>query len=288
MWQLEVLTNDQCSEQIEAILDGTETLSVSLVDAGEDIIIQHELHEKPRWSVVKIEALYEHESEIDQVMAVLKAEKFDAAVEKRELEQKNWMIYSLKDFQPILIAGRLWIFPHWLVPDEPPSPHVVIDPGFAFGTGQHSTTKMCLEWLATHDVKDKVLLDYGCGSGILGIAALRMGGKKTYGLDIDPQACEASLENAQLNQITQEEFTISLDRTPIPAHVDIIMANIVMNTLLEFRDYFYDTLENNGDLILSGLLREQIPIVIEHYQQRFTWIDTQYDLDWGLIIFKKR
>lgn len=287
MWQLEVLTNDQCSEQIEAILDETEALSVSLVDAGEDIIIQHELHEKPRWSIVKIEALYETQSQVHQVLEVLQNAQFDATLEIRELEQKNWMIYSLKDFQPILIANHLWIYPHWLVPDNPPTPHVIIDPGFAFGTGQHSTTKMCLEWLATHDVTDKILLDYGCGSGILGIAALQMGAQKAYGLDIDPQACEASMENAQLNHISKDDFIISLDRTPIPAKVDIIMANIVMNPLLEFRDYFYETLENGGDLVLSGLLKEQIPIVIEHYQQCFTWQNTEYDLDWGLIIFKK-
>lgn len=287
MWQLEVLTNDHCGEQIEVILDETEALSVSLVDAGQDIIIQHELHEKPRWSIVKIEALYETQAQANQAFELIQNANFEASIDIRELEQKNWMIYSLKDFQPILIANRLWIYPHWLVPNEPPSPHVVIDPGFAFGTGQHSTTKMCLEWLATHDVQGKVLLDYGCGSGILGIAALQMGAQRAYGLDIDPQACEASLENAQLNQISKDDFIITLDRTPLPPKVDIIMANIVMNPLLEFRDYFYETLENGGDLILSGLLREQIPIVIEHYQECFTWQDTQYDLDWGLIIFKK-
>jgi ribosomal protein L11 methyltransferase len=288
MWQLDVLTTNHEYPEIEQILETEEALSVSMLNAGEDIIIEHELHEKPAWSFVKIEAIFSSEEQALHAKNELSQANLGKEISFQEVTERNWMLFSLKDFQAIEIANHLWIYPHWLLPDTPKEPYLVIDPGFAFGTGQHSTTKMCLEWLATHDVKQKTIIDYGCGSGILGIAALKMGAKKVYGVDIDPQACEASQQNASLNQITPDLFDIHLSNENCPEKVDILIANIVMNPLLEFKTYFYEKLNANSYLILSGLLKEQCSIVIEAYRSHFSLLEHRTDLEWGCLVFQPK
>lgn len=286
MWQLDIFTTNTHSSQIEDILEAQEALSVSMLNAGEDIIIEQELHEKPNWSNVKIEALFSREDEALHTKQLIALEHLAQDINCYEVSERNWALYSLKDFQPLEIAKHLWIYPHWLLPEIPKEPYLILDPGFAFGTGQHATTKMCLEWLATHNLKHQTVIDYGCGSGILALAALKLGARKAYGVDIDPQACEASLQNAQLNQISSEQFDINLANDRLPEQVDIIIANIVMNPLLEFRDFFYQKLKHQGYLVLSGLLKQQTPTVIAHYAPMFKLLEQNEELDWACLVFQ--
>lgn len=286
MWQLDIFTTNTQSTQIETILESQEALSISMLNAGEDIIIEQVLHEKPNWSNVKIEALFPAQAEAEQTKMLILAEHLAHDLDCYEVTERNWTLYSLKDFQTLEIAENLWIYPHWLLPEEPKQPHLVLDPGFAFGTGQHATTKMCLEWLATHNISHQTLIDYGCGSGILALAALKLGARKAYGVDIDPQACEASLQNAQLNQINSEQFDIGLTNSNLPEKVDLIVANIVMNPLLEFRDFFFKKLNTQGHLVLSGLLTQQTATVINHYSTQFKLIEQHTELDWACLVFQ--
>jgi ribosomal protein L11 methyltransferase len=288
MWQVVIYTTDEQAKVIDGLLDEHPILSLSMLNAGEDILIEQVLHEQPVWSFIKIEALVEHQQEAQKIQEQLKAFDQQLKIEIEELQEKNWLIYGLKDFKPMLFGEKLWVFPHWLVPDEVPEHSIILDPGFAFGTGQHETTKMCLEWLASHDLNHQTVIDYGCGSGILGLAAVKLGAKDVYGIDIDPQAVDASIQNAQLNHVSLEDFHITINSDELPKKADIIVANIVMNPLLELCNYFAMTLKDDGQLVLSGLLGTQLNQVIEHYSSHFQLVERHQDKDWGCLSFIKK
>lgn len=286
MWQVVVYTTDEQVQSIENLLNEYPLLSLSMLNAGEDILIEQHLHENPIWSFVKIEALVENDDEAQTIIQALKNHDAGLHIESEEVQEKNWLIYGLKDFKPMQFANQLWVYPHWLVPDAPHPQSIILDPGFAFGTGQHETTKMCLEWLASHPIQNQTIIDYGCGSGILGLAALKLGAKEVYGIDIDPQACEASIQNAHLNQVSLEQFHVSCEPKDLPPQADIIIANIVMNPLLELRDTFAKGLKKQGHLVLSGLLITQLEQVKNHYALHFKLMEEHHDKDWGCLSFE--
>jgi len=287
MWQLLLLSHAQESQEIEALLDHEDLVSLSMLDAGEDLILEQALHEQPRWSKVKIEALFQQKDHALAALQRLEQANLGQDLVCQALPERNWVIYGLKDFLPLHIAQHLHIYPYWLLPEQPQQPFICLDPGFAFGTGEHPTTKMCLEWLCAHPPKDQLILDYGCGSGILGLAGLKLGARLAYGLDIDPQACEASRENAALNRY-QQQFSIHQRQEELPQAFDLIIANIVMNPLLQLRDYFYQTLKPQGQLVLSGLLITQVEQVLRHYQSHFVLEAQQTEHDWACLSFVRQ
>lgn len=286
MWQVIVYTTDQKVPAIEELLSEMPILSLSMQNAGEDVLIEQTLNDCPLWSFVKIEALVETQDDAKNIIASLL--HFDAGlqIKQEKIQEKNWLIYGLKDFKPMEFANRLWVYPHWLVPKNPSPQSIILDPGFAFGTGQHETTKMCLEWLASNDIENQTLIDYGCGSGILALAAIKLGVSEAYGIDIDPQACEASIQNALLNEVSLAQFHVTCNPDDLPEKTDIIIANIVMNPLLEFRDTFAKLLKKQGSLVLSGLLVTQLEQVKSHYSSHFKLIEEKHDLEWGCLSFK--
>lgn len=287
MWQLTIFTIQEELPAIEAMLDQQEPTSISVLNAGDDVIIEQELHEIPSWSKIKIEATFTEENLAKTTMQQLIQANLGTNLDCSPLKECNWLLYSLKDFLPIEINKRLWIYPYWLLPEQVQEPYLLLDPGFAFGTGQHPTTQMCLEWLTQHPLQHKTILDYGCGSGILAIAALKLGADTAYGIDIDPQACEASRHNAVLNQIPEHQLIIDTQPLSCNTTIDILMANIVMNPLLEGRDYFYKILQHSPDtrLILSGLLMSQCPQVKQHYQTHFDLLEQKQNTEWGCLVF---
>ena len=285
MWLLTCVSNEALVPALEELSDDLNCLSFTLQNAGYDIHLEDKIGERPKWSTVKVELLFENEVEALLAHGVMSSNHPDLLWQVEELIDRNWLIYSLKDFKPIHIQDKLWIYPHWMLPDLPKEPCIILDPGFAFGTGQHETTRMCLDWIASQDLSHKVVIDYGCGSGILGLAAVKMGATSVYGIDIDPQACEASLQNASLNSVSTEHFHVSIEIDKLPEQADVIVANIVMNPLLGLRDYFARTLKQDGRLILSGLLEGQLDMVIEHYQAHFKLLKRQVQGDWGAIAF---
>jgi ribosomal protein L11 methyltransferase len=288
MWQLTLLSHDQECAKIEELLDDEHLISLSMLNAGEDFILEQHLHEKPQWSSVKIEALFAQEEDALSAMQRIEVAKLGHQYECKPLPERNWVIYGLKDFKPLNISGHLWIYPYWLLPEEPQTPFVSLDPGFAFGTGEHPTTKMCLEWLTRQDLSQKTIVDYGCGSGILGLAALKLGASQAYGLDIDPQACESSEQNAHLNHIDAQQFLVYENQADLPPQTDILIANIVMNPLLELRDYFHQILSHDGYLVLSGLLKTQCSQILDRYQTHFQVIEQNYEQDWACLVFRHK
>ena len=173
------------------------------------------------------------------------------------LEDKDWVREWMDQFHPVQFGARLWICPSWLTPPEPTAINVMLDPGLAFGTGTHATTALCLEWLDSAPLSGKLVIDYGCGSGILGIAALKLGGNKTYAIDIDPQALLATRQNAEQNQITDQQLEVYYPQSCPLDMADILIANILAGPLASLAQTLNSLIRPGGLLALSGVLEHK-------------------------------
>ena len=233
--------------------------SVTLSDAGDDPVLEPGPGETPLWSNTRITGLFTSDADLDIFRAALQNE---LGVERlpahriETLEDRAWEREWLRDFGPMRFGQRLWICP---TSHEPPGGDAVVvrlDPGLAFGTGTHPTTALCLEWLDGIDLAGKTVLDYGCGSGILAIAALKLGAASATGMDIDPQAVIASRQNAADNGVA-ENLALAGDDAGIEGRFDVIVANILAGPLVQFADSITSRLAGRGMLALSGVLCEQ-------------------------------
>ena len=188
-------------------------------------------------------------------------------------------------YQPMQFGERLWVCPWHLDPPDPDAVNLRLDPGLAFGTGTHPTTSLCLSWLDQHVHQQKTLLDFGCGSGILAIAALLLGLQQADGVDIDPQALEASLANAKANHVDDQLqlFTAKQQDKQAARQYEIVVANILSGPLVELAPTLARHTEPDGDIILSGILREQAKDVLNAYQTFFKMDAPVFQDDWVLL-----
>lgn len=202
------------------------------------------------------------------------------AYELEEVKDTDWVRATQSQFHPIEISKRLWITPSWHTPSDTHSIQLVLDPGLAFGTGSHPTTRLCLEWLDQQDLHGKTLLDYGCGSGILAIAATKLGVLKAEGIDIDPQAIIASNDNAKQNKA---EVTFYNADTALTGQYDIVIANILTNPLKVLAPALAQHCKPQGEIVLSGILSEQAEDIITIYSQWFDISVKKVEDGWVLI-----
>lgn len=201
------------------------------------------------------------------------------------IPEQDWVRQTQAQFDPIAISERLWIVPSWHAAPRPDAVNVVLDPGLAFGTGSHPTTRLCLTWLVDHLKGGETVLDYGCGSGILAIAAAKLGATRAVGVDIDPQAIAAARDNALRNQV-KAEFFLPQDAPPLQA--DILLANILTNPLKALAPLFAGRVRAGGQIVLSGILAVQADEVIAAYAP---WFDLSLadTLDgWALLAGARR
>ncbi len=167
-------------------------------------------------------------------------------------------------FRPMQYGKNLWICPSWYEPPDPESTNVMLDPGLAFGSGSHETTRLCMEWLSRQQLEGKSVIDYGCGSGILAIAALKLGASSALGIDIDQQALKASRQNAQLNHVA-EKLQLELPADMLDRiQSDIVSANILAGTLIELKSQLLSFRKPQGVLVLSGILMSQQALIYRH------------------------
>jgi len=271
---------------------GAET--VTLTDAEDEPLFQRSPEDQPHWQQTTVHGLYvfDTEKEADGTCAdIIRNIQEDAAFSKtvftiKKLEDKNWVEETQKHFQPQNFGG-LWVCPQWekqaFLKTHANTPVIFIEPGLAFGTGTHPTTQLCLTWLATHDLKNKSVIDYGCGSGILAIAACAQQSARVYATDHDSQALESTINNARYNDF---DPALLETRTTDKMHgvkADIIVANILANTLITLAPTLIDLLAENGTLVLSGVLREDVQRVVAAYDQVLTVTEIQYQQEWSLI-----
>jgi len=195
------------------------------------------------------------------------------------LQDNDWVRLTQSQFDPIRISQRLWIVPTWHTPVDDKAINIVLDPGLAFGTGSHPTTRLCLRWLDENIRGGESVLDYGCGSGILAIAAMKLGAGSAFGIDVDAQAVQSSRDNALANQV-KAEFALP-EGTPDPA--DIVVANILTNPLKMLAPLLASATRQGGRIVLSGVLSEQATDVEQVYAQWFTLNPTVMEDGWACL-----
>ena len=246
--------------------------SVTLSDAGDDPVLEPGPGETPLWSSTRITGLFSGDVDMSQFRAALLRELSLTELPAHHIEEladRAWEREWLRDFGPMHFGKRLWICPTGSQVDEEEAIVVHLDPGLAFGTGTHPTTALCLEWLDGVDLAGKTLLDYGCGSGVLAIAALKLGCESATAMDIDPQAVIATRQNAADNDVA-ENMLVTGSPEGIEGHFDVVVANILAGPLVQFADSITSLLARGGMLALSGVLCEQADDVMAAYK---AWIE---------------
>ncbi len=221
------------------------------------------------WPECRLSALFAHDADAGNVLAGVSV-ALGAAVPAHTiaaLADDDWVRRTQAQFQPVCISARLWIVPSWCQPVDATAVNLRLDPGLAFGTGTHPTTRLCLRWLASIVVDGETVLDYGCGSGILAIAAAKLGAAEVVGTDVDPQAIAASRDNAKLNAVAAR---FDLPDAVAARTYDIVVANILANPLRLLAPLLARRVRTEGRILLSGILDAQVADVIAAYRRWFT------------------
>jgi len=272
-WRQFVMDLDRLDpDRVEAALLENGACSVTLTDAGDQPVLEPGPGETPLWASTRITALFADESELENLAdALCVALGIDTLPGYRveTLPERAWEREWLRDFGPMRFGRRLWICPGGSDADEPDAVVVRLDPGLAFGTGTHATTALCLEWLDALGLDDRTLLDYGCGSGVLAIAGLKLGCRSATAMDIDPQAVLATRQNAAENGVA-DRLTVLDAPESVAGEFDVVVANILAGPLVQFAESITSTLAGHGMLALSGVLCEQAGDVMEAYAP---WIE---------------
>jgi len=268
-WRQFVMNLDSIEpDLVEEVLLRHGAQSVTLSDAGDEPVLEPAPGSTPLWSDTRMTALFAADSDFDGLRADLETSLAVDSLPQNSVEalaDRAWEREWLKDFRPMRFGERLWVSPDELPVEADDAVVVRLDPGLAFGTGTHATTALCLEWLDQNDITGKALFDFGCGSGILAIAALKLGARSVTAVDIDPQAITATLQNAENNGVDDRlATTMHVDR--IGEQFDFVVANILAGTLIEYATLICDFVKPGGRLALSGILAEQVPSVTGAYQ----------------------
>ncbi|AJR06870.1 50S ribosomal protein L11 methyltransferase [Photobacterium gaetbulicola] len=265
------------AENAEAIgdmlMEETGAVSVTFLDAQDTPVFEPLPGETRLWGDTDVVGLYDAETDMNFVLEMLNNSPLiadDFAHKIEQLEDKDWEREWMDNFHPMRFGRRLWICPSWREVPEPDAVNVMLDPGLAFGTGTHPTTSLCLEWLDGQDLAGKTIIDFGCGSGILAIAALKLGAKKVIGIDIDPQAIQASRDNAERNGVADNlELYLPQDQ-PEGIQADVVVANILAGPLRELSPVIKSLVKDNGLLAISGVLESQAEDVATYYSDELS------------------
>jgi len=267
--QLSIITEEQSATEISDFFSDLGAVSVTYMDAEDQPVYEPTPGETKIWRLTKDIALFEMDAEPELVKTLLFNRFKDKSLQDwflEVLEDQTWERTWMEHFHPMKFGESLWVCPTGQEKSDLNTVCMTLDPGLAFGTGTHATTALCLEWLATHDLTNKVVIDYGCGSGILAVAALLLGAKEAHAIDIDPQAITATIANAEKNNVT-DKVKCYLPEQFFAFQADIVVANILAKPLCELSESISSLIKPQGQLILSGILNEQADSVIAAYNQ---------------------
>ena len=278
--QLKARIAPEQAESLEELLLAEGATAITLQDAHDDPVFEPERGSTPLWHETVLTGLYDDLEGVDamlervrQAWAAEQPEEPCPEIEVELLADRDWEREWMEDFQPLQMGQRLWIVPSWHAPPEPGAVNLHLDPGLAFGTGTHPTTALCLAWLdglAMSEALDgQAVLDIGTGSGILAIAALRLGAARAVGTDIDPQALTASRDNAERNEVAEEALRLCYPEQLDDAEAfPIVVANILAGPLVELAPMIAGHVAPGGRLALSGILEAQAEAVLEAYREQ--------------------
>lgn len=288
-YELSVSSQKAEVDSITELLESQGALAVSYFDAEDQPILEPKPNEVNLWEKVITTGLFPMTLNPDGLASHINQSFPKSFISHNVLPDQDWTITWLEHFKPIQFNQRLWICPSGFDSSSLGGKVLHLDPGLAFGTGQHQTTRLCLHWLASQDIKNKTVLDFGCGTGILALAALKLGAKQCYGIDHDPQALYSTRINAEKNHVTKEQLPIlSDDVSDIPV-CDIIMANILMRPLIELAPLLQSLCHHSGYIVLAGILKSQVSELQKSYAQWFDFAPYCLDdEDWVLLVGKRK
>ena len=290
--QLTLQTDKANNDKAEQALLDAGALSVTLKDAEDKPVLEPLPGETPLWDKIILTGLFEADIDTESLMLQIDAQLGEKTSLKLEaLEDKDWIRAWMDDYKPMQFGKRLWVCPKHLPPPQADAVNLMLDPGLAFGTGTHPTTALCLEWLDSADTKNKDVLDFGCGSGVLAIAALLLGAKHCDGTDIDPQAIIASKDNAIENHVADKlDCYLPEDMPASQSHgnYDMVLANILAGPLTELAEQLADYCKPGGDIVLSGILETQSEKIIQAYSPWFDLDPIAVKDDWIRVTGKKK
>ena len=291
---LTVSASEQQAETLSDALLELGALSVDVHDADADTPDEQAIFGEPGepaphlWSHNRVTALFAENTPVDAIMleaAHAIGLEQPPAYHTETLADNDWVRLTQSQFSPIPVSRRLWIVPTWHTPSDPDAINIVLDPGLAFGTGSHPTTRLCLRWLDANIKGGESVLDYGCGSGILAIAALKLGAGSATGVDVDAQAVQSSRDNAAANQVTAQ-FCLP-DSAP-KLQADIVVANILTNQLKILAPLLAAATRKGGQIVLSGILSGQAEDVMRVYAQWFDLKPPVVEDGWACLSGVKR
>lgn len=272
---LQIRVRSQHPEFAEEVLLAHGAGAVSFVDAVDDPVFEPAPGETPLWTNTVTLGLFAENADLATISASLREllpDGADIGIDHELVEDRDWVRVWLKDCPPMRFGERLWVVPHEKLHEVTQADAVILklDPGLAFGTGTHPTTALCLEWLAGQDLRGKTVLDYGCGSGVLAIAALLLGAARAVCVDIDPQAIQATHDNAAQNGVA-DRITAVLPEAFTHGQADIVVANILANPLVRLAPLLARCATGGGRIALAGLLDRQADEVRAAYAPWFVF-----------------
>lgn len=292
--QIRIHATEADVEALENALLAAGALSVTLQDDADQPILEPALGTTPIWDQTQVIALFDANQNSDALLeqvALMYAAEGGVSLPEHKIElveDKDWVRAWMDDYHPMPFGKRLWVCPSWREPPHADAVNLMLDPGLAFGTGTHPTTALCLKYLDGAVEGNELVVDYGCGSGILGIAALLLGARHMIGVDIDPQALTATRDNAERNGIDASRYEIYLpDATPV-IQADMTVANILAGPLMSLAPHMAELTRTGGKLALSGLLAEQAEEVSACYAQWFNMNPAEQMGDWVILTGIKR
>ena len=295
-WQsLVVDTDAEHADALSEALLELGALSVDLLDADAGTSDELAIFGEPGeslpsvWQHNRVSALFENNKDVG---AILRKASSGIGLQQLpeyridSLDDKDWVRLTQSQFESIQISPRLWIVPTWHTPKDSKAVNIILDPGLAFGTGSHPTTRLCLRWLDDNLRGGESVLDYGCGSGILAIAAIKLGAAHATGVDVDLQAVIASRENAAANKVENARFYLP-DDAPHSSY-DLVVANILTNPLRILAPLLSKSTRTGGQIVLSGILEDQAQEVMDIYQQWFDLNTPLFEGGWSCLTGRKR
>ncbi|WP_028299756.1 50S ribosomal protein L11 methyltransferase [Oceanospirillum beijerinckii] len=294
--QIKLDTDPAHADVLEELLLAAGACAVTLEDGKDEPLFEPIRGTTPLWQHTRITGLFDADQDSNAMTEAMKLgwqeifpEQTFPPLRIEILEDKDWEREWMENFHPIQVGQRLWICPSWRDAPDSEAVNLTLDPGLAFGTGTHPTTFMCLQWLDKNDVSGKTVVDYGCGSGILGVAALLLGAKQAWGVDNDPQALIATRDNTQRNQLPDESFEVFMPGKLEDTQADLMLANILAGPLIDLAETITTLVKPEGQLVLSGILQHQASEVIEAYTPWFDFAPPRTQEEWVcLTAVKKR